>query len=96
MIPLEEKHFVIVEYPDGSSVVYEVPGDVEAVEDVTSEVFEQWNLKLRHKNGTHSWVRVNAPSRGEEVLIRTFDKRVEYRTTRNQVKKDPVTRAWVK
>jgi len=95
VISLEEKHNIIVEYPDGSSMVYEVPEDVEAVEDVTSELFEQWNLKLRNKNGTYSWVRVNVPSRGEEVVIRTFDKRMEYRTTRSQVKKDPVTRAWV-
>jgi hypothetical protein len=95
VISLREKHYIIVEYPDESSIVYEVSEDVEAVEDVTSEIFEQWNLKLRNKNGTHSWMRINAPSRGEEVAIRTFDRRVEYRTTRSQVKKDPVTRAWV-
>ncbi|MEM2306419.1 MAG: hypothetical protein QXL20_04480, partial [Candidatus Bathyarchaeia archaeon] len=61
---MEEKHFIIVEYPDGSSMVYEVSGEAEAVEEVTSEVFEQWNLKIRNRDGSYSWVRINAPSRG--------------------------------
>lgn len=91
-----EKKLIIVEYPDNSSVVYEVPKEVEAVEEVTSEVIEQWNVKLRNKDGTYSWIRINAPSRGDEIIIRTFGRGLEYKTTRNEIKKDPVTREWVK
>jgi len=93
---VEKKKLLIVEYPDNSSVVYEVPKEVEAVEEVTSEVVEYWNLKLRNKDGTYSWIRINSPSRGDEVLIRTFDRTLEYKTTRDKVKKDEVTRGWVK
>ena len=93
---MEKKKLLIVEYPDISSVVYEVPKEVEAVEEVTSEVVEYWNLKLRNKDGTYSWIRINSPSRGDEVLIRTFDRTLEYKTTRDKVKKDEVTRGWVK
>ena len=93
---MERKKLLIVEYPDNSSVVYEVPTEVEAVEEVTSEVVEYWNLKLRNKDGTYSWIRINSPSRGDEVLIRTFDRTLEYKTTRDKVKKDEVTRGWVK
>lgn len=93
---MEKKNLLIVEYPDNSSVVYEVPKEVEAVEEVTSEVVEYWNLKLRNKDGTYSWIRINSPSRGDEVLIRTFDRTLEYKTTRDKVKKDEVTRGWVK
>ncbi|HDM44995.1 hypothetical protein CW709_04855 [Candidatus Bathyarchaeota archaeon] len=93
---MEKKKLLIVEYPDNSSVVYEVPKEVEAVEEVTSEVVEYWNLKLRNKDGTYSWIRINSPSRGDEVLIRTFDRTLEYKTTRDKVKKDEVTRGWVK
>lgn len=91
-----EKKLIIVEYPDNSSVVYEVPKEVEAVEEVTSEVIEQWNVKLRNKDGTYSWIRINAPSRGDEIIIRTFGRGLEYKTTRSEIKKDPVTREWVK
>ncbi len=93
---MERKKLLIVEYPDNSSVVYEVPKEVEAVEEVTSEVIEYWNLKLRNKDGTYSWIRINSPSRGDEIVIRTFDRALEYKTTRDKVKKDEVTRSWVK
>ena len=93
---MEKKKLLIVEYPNNSSVVYEVPKEVEAVEEVTSEVVEYWNLRLRNKDGTYSWIRINSPSRGDEVLIRTFDRTLEYKTTRDKVKKDEVTRSWVK
>jgi len=93
---LNRKNFIVVEYPDGSSMVYEVPGEVEAVEEVTSEVFEKWNVKVRNSDGTYNWIRINPPSRGEEITIRTFDNRLNYSTTRSEVKKDPLTREWVK
>jgi len=92
---LREKHLIIVEYPDRSSMVYEVSGEAEAVEDVTSEVFELWNLKIRNKDGSHSWVRIYAPSRGDEIVVRTFDGEI-CRIKRNSVKKDELTRIWVK
>lgn len=91
---MAEKHLVVVEYPDGSSVVYEAPKEVAAVEEVTSEVVEQWNVKLRNRDGTHSWIRINPPSRGEEVVIRDLPRSLEYRTTRSQVRKDALTRIW--
>ena len=90
-----EKYLIVIEYPDGSSLIYEVPKEVESVEEVTSEVFEQWNIKVRNKDGTYSWLRINAPSRGDEVTIRTFDRRLVYKTSRDKVKKDPITRGWV-
>jgi hypothetical protein len=93
---LENRNFIIVEYPDGSSMVYEVSGEAEAVEEVTSEVFEQWNLKIRNKDGSYSWVRINAPSRGDEIAIRTFGKEPICRVKREHVKKDELTRIWVK
>lgn len=93
---MKEKIFIIVEYPDGSSMIYEVPGEVECVEEVTSEVFEMWNIKVRNKDGTCNWIRINAPSRGEEVTIRTFSNRLKYKVSRSIVKKDSLTREWVK
>jgi len=93
---LEEKNLIVVEYPDGSSVVYEVPKEVETIEDVTSEVFEQWNVKVRNRDGTYSWLRIRAPSKEGEVVIRSFDGCFKYKIVRSRVKKDPVTRNWVK
>jgi len=92
---MRDKHLIIVEYSDSSSMVYEVPEEVEAVEEVTSEVFERWNVKLRNKNGTYSWVRINPPSAGDEIVIRDCEKKLQFHTKRNQVKKDPLTRMWV-
>jgi|GEM_PF-2677913 hypothetical protein len=88
------KSLIIVEYPDGSSMVYETPKEVEGIEEVTSEVFELWNLKLRNKDGTYSWVRINSPSRGDEIIIRDFSGRLRFKTTRKEVKKDRLTRLW--
>ena len=93
---MEEKNLIVVEYPDGSSVVYEVPKEVETIEDVTSEVFEQWNVKVRNRDGTHNWLRIRAPSKEGEVVIRSFDGGFKYKIARSRVKKDPVTRNWVK
>ncbi|MCD6538413.1 hypothetical protein J7L18_07390 [Candidatus Bathyarchaeota archaeon] len=53
------RNLIIVEYPDGSSMVYEISKEAEDIEEVTSEVFEMWNLKVRNKDGTVSWVRIN-------------------------------------
>ncbi|MEM2875716.1 MAG: hypothetical protein QXL67_02035 [Candidatus Bathyarchaeia archaeon] len=92
---MEKKNFIIVEYPDNSSLVYEVPKEVQTIEEVTSEVIEQWNVKLRNRDGTYSWIRINAPSRGDEVVIRTFGRGLEYKTSRSNVKKDKLTRGWV-
>lgn len=89
-----EKGLIIVEYPDGSSVVYEVPAEATGVEEMTSEVFELWNVKLRKKDGTYSWVRINSPSRGDEIVIRDVKRSFEYHASRSQIKKDPETRAW--
>lgn len=89
-----DKPSIVVEYPDGSSMVYDLPKEAEAIEEVTSEVFELWNLKLRNKDGTYSWVRINPPSRGEEVVIRDFSGRLRYRTAGKEVKKDRLTRIW--
>lgn len=93
---MENKNFIIVEYPDGSSMVYETSGEAETVEEVTSEVFEQWNLKIRNKDGSYSWVRINAPSRGDEIAIRTFGRGPMCRIKRDHIKKDELTRIWVK
>ncbi|MEM2170087.1 MAG: hypothetical protein QXT06_07350 [Candidatus Bathyarchaeia archaeon] len=91
-----KKNFIIVEYPDRSSVVYAVSGEAETVEEVTSEVFEQWNLKIRNKDGSYSWVRIDAPSRGDEIVIRTFGSGPICRVNRSNIKKDELTRIWVK
>ncbi|MCD6529361.1 hypothetical protein J7L06_03630 [Candidatus Bathyarchaeota archaeon] len=93
---MEKKNLLIVEYPDNSSLIYEVPKEVEAVEEITSEVVEYWNIKLRNKDGTYSWIRINSPSRGDEILIRTFSRTLEYKVTRDKIKKDEFTRSWVK
>ncbi|MEM3692803.1 MAG: hypothetical protein QXI39_02120 [Candidatus Bathyarchaeia archaeon] len=90
----KNKPLIIVEYPDGSSMVYETPKEVEAIEEVTSEVFELWNLKLRNIDGTYSWVRINSPSRGDEIVIRDFFGRLRYEISRKEIKKDRLTRIW--
>jgi len=92
---LSGKNLIIVEYPDGSSMVYEVPKEAEDIEEVTSEVFEMWNLKVRNRDGTVSWVRINAPTKDGEVIIRTFDNRLRYKVRRSDVRKDQLTRKWM-
>jgi len=52
-------------------------------------------LKVRNRDGTVSWVRINAPTKDGEVIIRTFDNRLRYKVRRSDVKKDPLTRKWM-
>ncbi|RLI38308.1 hypothetical protein DRO64_11790 [Candidatus Bathyarchaeota archaeon] len=89
------RNLIIVEYPDGSSMVYEAPKESEDIEEVTSEVFEMWNLKIRNRDGTVSWMRIYAPTKDGEVIIRTFDNRLRYKVRRSDVKKDTLTRKWM-
>ena len=89
------RNLIIIEYPDGSSMVYEISKEAEDIEEVTSEVFEMWNLKVRNRDGTVSWVRIYAPTKDGEVTIRTFDNRLRYKVRRSDVRKDPLTRKWM-